>query len=161
MKQLLAVYLIISAALIGLDQWVKYLTVTNLHLGEVKDFIPGFMSFTYIRNTGAAWSLLEGEMWFFYIVTVIVVAVVLYILVKNSSDSKWFTVGLSLVLAGAVGNFIDRVRLGFVVDMFQIEFMNFPIFNVADTVLVIGVACIFIYLILDEKAAKDGKHGTN
>ncbi|MEI5992635.1 signal peptidase II [Candidatus Enterococcus mansonii] len=158
---MLAVYLIISAVLIGLDQWVKYVTVASIQLGETKEFIPGFLSFTYIRNTGAAWSLLEGKMWFFYIITVIVVAVVLYILVKNINSSKWFTVGLSLVLAGAIGNFIDRVRLGFVVDMFQTEFINFPIFNVADTALVIGVACIFIYLILEEKAAKDGKNGTN
>ncbi|MGX7243268.1 signal peptidase II [Enterococcus quebecensis] len=158
---MLAVYLIISAVLVGLDQWVKYLTVTNIQLGETKEFIPGFLSFTYIRNTGAAWSLLEGKMWFFYIITVIVVAVVLYILVKNINGSKWLTVGLSLVLAGAIGNFIDRLRLGFVVDMFQTEFINFPIFNVADSVLVIGVACIFIYLLLEEKAAKDGKNGTN
>lgn len=158
---MLAVYLIISAILIGLDQWVKYLTVANIQLGETKEFLPGFLSFTYIRNTGAAWSLLEGKMWFFYIVTVIVVAVVIYILVKNIHGSKWFTVGLSLVLAGAVGNFIDRIRLGFVVDMFQTDFIRFPIFNVADSALVIGVICIFIYLILDEKAAKDGKNGPN
>jgi signal peptidase II len=158
---LLAVYLVISALLIALDQWVKYLTVANIQLGETKEFLPGFLSFTNIRNTGAAWSLLEGKMWFFYIITVIVVAVVLYILVKNIHGSKWFTIGLSLILAGAIGNFIDRLRLGYVVDMFQTEFINFPIFNVADTVLVIGVACIFIYLILEEKAAKDGKDGTN
>ncbi|MGM0217267.1 signal peptidase II [Enterococcus sp. AZ126] len=158
---MLAIYLIISAVLIGLDQWVKYLTVANIQLGETKEFIPGFLSFTYLRNTGAAWSLLEGKMWFFYIITVIVVAVVLYILVKNVNGSKWFAVGLSLVLAGAIGNFIDRLRLGFVVDMFQTEFIRFPIFNVADSALVIGVICIFIYLILDEKAAKDGKNGPN
>lgn len=161
MKQLLIVYLIISALVIGLDQWVKYLTVSNIQLGETKSFIPGFLSFTNIRNTGAAWSLLEGKMWFFYIITVIVVVVILYMLVKNSHGNKWFTIGLSLVLAGALGNFIDRLRLGYVVDMFQTDFMNFPIFNVADTALVIGVACIFIYLILDEKAAKDGKNEAN
>ncbi|MTD38990.1 signal peptidase II [Erwinia sp. CPCC 100877] len=161
MMALLAVYLVVSALLIGLDQWVKYLTVTNIQLGETKEFIPGFLSFTNIRNTGAAWSLLEGKMWFFYIITVIVVVVVVYILVKNLHASKWFTVGLTLVLAGAVGNFIDRIRLGYVVDMFQTEFIRFPIFNVADMTLVIGVACIFIYLILDEKAAKDGKNDAN
>lgn len=156
---MLAVYLIISALLVGVDQWVKYLTVSNISLGETKDFIPGFLSFTYIRNTGAAWSLLEGKMWFFYIITVIVVAVVVYILAKHVNGSKWFTIGLTLVLAGAIGNFVDRLRLGYVVDMFQTDFINFPIFNVADMSLVIGVACIFIYLILEEKAAKDGKNG--
>lgn len=158
---MLAVYLIISALIVGIDQWVKYLTVSNISLGETKDFIPGFLSFTYIRNTGAAWSLLEGKMWFFYIITVIVVAVVVYILAKHVHGSKWFTIGLTLVLAGAIGNFVDRLRLGYVVDMFQTDFINFPIFNVADMSLVIGVACIFIYLILEEKAAKDGKDGKN
>nr|WP_209591838.1 signal peptidase II [Enterococcus rivorum] len=161
MKHLLAIYLIISVVLIGLDQWVKYLTVANIPLGETKDFIPGFLSFTYIRNTGAAWSLLEGKMCFFYIITSVVVLGILYVLIKTPPTSKWFGFGLSLVLAGAVGNFIDRLRLGFVVDMFQTDFMNFPIFNVADMSLVIGVICIFIYLVLDEKAAKDGKNGTN
>lgn len=158
---MLAVYLIISALIVGVDQWVKYLTISNISLGETKDFIPGILSFTYIRNTGAAWSLLEGKMWFFYIITVIVVAVVIYVLVKNVNGSKWFTIGLTLVLAGAVGNFVDRLRLGYVVDMFQTDFINFPIFNIADMSLVIGVACIFIYLILEEKAAKDGENGKN
>lgn len=155
--QLLAVYLIISALIVGLDQWTKYLTVANIQLGETKEFISGFLSFTYIRNTGGAWSILEGKMMFFYIMTVVVVAVLLYLLVKNIKSSKWFTVGLSLILAGALGNFIDRLRLGYVVDMFQTEFMNFPIFNVADMALVIGVACVFIYLILDERKEKKSK----
>ncbi|HAP4021265.1 TPA: signal peptidase II, partial [Enterococcus faecalis] len=79
----------------------------------------------------------------------------------NYKKSIWYSVGLSFVLAGAIGNFIDRVRLGYVVDMLQTDFMNFPIFNVADSTLVVGVICIFIYLILDEKAAKEGKNGTN
>ncbi|MBP1045575.1 signal peptidase II [Enterococcus sp. BWM-S5] len=152
---MLAIYLIVSALIVGLDQWTKYLTVANIQLGETKDFIPGFLSFTYIRNTGGAWSILEGKMMFFYIMTVVVVAVLLYLLVKNIKSSKWFTIGLSLILAGAIGNFIDRLRLGFVVDMFKTEFIDFPIFNVADMSLVIGVACVFIYLILDERASKN------
>ena len=65
--------------------------------------------------------------------------------------NRWFMIGLSPILAGAIGNFIDRLRLGYVVDMFQTDFMNFPIFNVADVTLVCGVICILIYIILDEK----------
>lgn len=158
---MLAIYLIISSVLIGVDQWVKYLTVTNIQLGESINVIPGFLSLTYIRNTGAAWSLLEGKMWFFYSITLIVVLGILYVLIKKRPENKWFGFGLSLFLAGAVGNFIDRLRLSYVVDMFQTDFMNFPIFNVADMALVVGVICIFIYLVLDEKAAKDGTDGTN
>lgn len=161
MTRLLVVYFLISALLVGLDQWSKYLTVQNISLGETKEFIPGFLSLTHLRNTGAAWSLLEGKMIFFYVITVIVSVVIIYLLIKNYKKSVWYSVGLSFVLAGAIGNFIDRVRLGYVVDMLQTDFMNFPIFNVADSTLVIGVICIFIYLILDEKAAKEGKNGTN
>lgn len=161
MTRLLVVYFLISALLVGLDQWSKYLTVQNISLGETKEFIPGFLSLTHLRNTGAAWSLLEGKMIFFYVITVIVSIVIIYLLIKNYKKSVWYSVGLSFVLAGAIGNFIDRVRLGYVVDMLQTDFMNFPIFNVADSTLVVGVICIFIYLILDEKAAKEGKNGTN
>ncbi|WP_033657966.1 signal peptidase II [Enterococcus faecalis] len=158
---MLVVYFLISALLVGLDQWSKYLTVQNISLGETKEFIPGFLSLNHLRNTGAAWSLLEGKMIFFYVITVIVSVVIIYLLIKNYKKSIWYSVGLSFVLAGAIGNFIDRVRLGYVVDMLQTDFMNFPIFNVADSTLVVGVICIFIYLILDEKAAKEGKNGTN
>ena len=161
MTRLLVVYFLISALLVGLDQWSKYLKVQNISLGETKEFIPGFLSLTHLRNTGAAWSLLEGKMIFFYVITVIVSVVIIYLLIKNYKKSIWYSVGLSFVLAGAIGNFIDRVRLGYVVDMLQTDFMNFPIFNVADSTLVVGVICIFIYLILDEKAAKEGKNGTN
>lgn len=161
MTRLLVVYFLISALLVGLDQWSKYLTVQNISLGETKEFIPGFLSLTHLRNTGAAWSLLEGKMIFFYVITVIVSVVIIYLLIKNYKKNIWYSVGLSFVLAGAIGNFIDRVRLGYVVDMLQTDFMNFPIFNVADSTLVVGVICIFIYLILDEKAAKEGKNGTN
>lgn len=161
MTRLLVAYFLISALLVGFDQWSKYLTVQNISLGETKEFIPGFLSLTHLRNTGAAWSLLEGKMIFFYVITVIVSVVIIYLLIKNYKKSVWYSVGLSFVLAGAIGNFIDRVRLGYVVDMLQTDFMNFPIFNVADSTLVVGVICIFIYLILDEKAAKEGKNGTN
>ena len=161
MTRLLVVYFLISALLVGLDQWSKYLTVQNISLGETKEFIPGFLSLTHLRNTGAAWSLLEGKMIFFYVITVIVSVVIIYLLIKNYKKSIWYSVGLSFVLAGAIGNFIDRVRLGYVVDMLQTDFMNFPLFNVADSTLVVGVICIFIYLILDKKAAKEGKNGTN
>ena len=161
MTRLLVVYFLISALLVGFDQWSKYLTVQNISLGETKEFIPGFLSLTHLRNTGAAWSLLEGKMIFFYVITVIVSVVIIYLLIKNYKKSVWYSVGLSFVLAGAIGNFIDRVRLVYVVDMLQTDFMNFPIFNVADSTLVVGVICIFIYLILDEKAAKEGKNGTN
>lgn len=149
---MLAIYFIISGLLVALDQWVKWWIVNDLSLGETKNLIPGVLSLNHIRNTGAAWSLLEGKMWLFAVITVIAVVVVITLMIKNQKQgSRWLMVGLSLILAGAIGNFIDRVRLGYVVDMFQTDFMNFPIFNVADITLVCGVICILIYIILDEK----------
>jgi len=149
---LLAIYFMISGLLVALDQWVKWWIVNDLSLGETKTLIPGVLSLNYIRNTGAAWSMLEGKMWFFVIITVIAVIVVVTLMVKNRKQgNRWLLTGLSFILAGAIGNFIDRVRLGYVVDMFQTDFMNFPIFNVADMTLVCGVILILIYIILDEK----------
>lgn len=156
---MLFIYLLLSAVLIGLDQIVKYWVVENISLGEVQDFIPGILSLTHTRNTGGAWSILEGQMWFFYIITVVAVVAAVCFLVKNLKGSKWMTIGISLVLAGAVGNFIDRIRLEYVVDMFRTEFMSFPIFNVADCALVIGAILIFIEFILEERREK--LHGSD
>ncbi|MBG7979061.1 signal peptidase II [Enterococcus faecium] len=149
---MLIIYWIFSALLVGVDQLVKWWITDNLALGETKNLIPGILSLNHIRNTGAAWSMLEGKMWFFTIVTLIAVVVILTLMIKNSEKgNSWFMIGLSLILAGAIGNFIDRIRLGYVVDMFQTDFMSFPIFNVADVTLVCGVICMLIYIILDEK----------
>ena len=149
---MLIIYWIFSALLVGVDQLVKWWITDNLALGETKNLIPGILSLNHIRNTGAAWSMLEGKMWFFTIVTLIAVVVILTLMIKTrEKGNRWFMIGLSLILAGAIGNFIDRIRLGYVVDMFQTDFMSFPIFNVADVTLVCGVICMLIYIILDEK----------
>ncbi len=150
-------YFLLSALIVGLDQWLKFWIVANLELGEVQNLIPNILSLTYIQNTGAAWSILEGQMVFFTIITTIAVIVVTYLLIRYRQENKFLTIGLALVLAGAIGNFIDRVRLNYVVDMFQTDFMNFPIFNVADMSLVIGVGLIFIYTLFDEQM-KGNKH---
>lgn len=147
------VYLIVAAAVISVDQIVKYAVMNSIEIGETVFHNP-ILSLTHLHNEGAAWSMLEGKMWFFYIITAVTCAVVVYILAKNLQSSKWLTIGLSLILGGAIGNFIDRIRLNFVVDMFQVEFFNFPIFNVADMALTVGVGCVFIYILLDEKLDK-------
>ncbi len=148
---LLFVYFLISFVLIGLDQWMKYWIVSTISLGETREFIPHLLSLTYIQNSGAAWSILEGKILFFAIITLVTVGVVLYFLIRGRNGNKLLNIGLSLILAGAIGNFIDRIRLGYVVDMFQTEFMNFPIFNIADAALTIGVLFVFIYSLFEEK----------
>ncbi|WP_462259155.1 signal peptidase II [Vagococcus teuberi] len=139
-------YLLIIIGSIVLDQLTKIIVVQNLDLYETTIKNPIF-SITHIRNEGGAWSIFEGHMWFFLLVGVIALCIFSYLLYKNRYNNKWLTVGLSFVIGGTVGNFIDRFRQGYVVDMFQTEFMKFPIFNVADICLVIGVICIFIYIL--------------
>ncbi|MDT2811122.1 signal peptidase II [Enterococcus asini] len=150
-------YLIVAALLVVCDQLVKYWVVSNLSLGEAMNVIPNVFSLTYYQNSGAAWSILQGQMWFFAIVTFVAVPLCIWLLWKNRRGSKFYSLALGLVIAGALGNFIDRMRLGYVVDMFQTDFMNFPIFNVADMCLTIGVVMVFIYALFEERFERKTK----
>ena len=152
---MLVIYLLLSAGIIALDQWFKWWIVNQYNFGESQTIIPNVLSLTHIRNTGGAFSLFEGQQIFFIVITIVAVVAVIYYLVKHLQESKWLTLGLSFFLAGAIGNFIDRFRLGYVVDMFRLDFINFPIFNIADMALVIGVIMIFIYILLDERDKKN------
>ncbi|MFR4175677.1 MAG: signal peptidase II [Lactococcus raffinolactis] len=134
---------------IVLDQIIKMAIVKNLRLSEQKSVINGILSLTHLRNNGAAWSILEGQQWFFVLTTVIVLAVAIWFWLKNLSKN-WYAIGLTLIISGALGNFIDRVRQGYVVDMFQLDFINFPIFNVADILLSIGFVVLFIGILIEK-----------
>ncbi|MBA0017575.1 MAG: signal peptidase II [Pseudolactococcus laudensis] len=132
-----------------LDQVVKMAVVNNIGLSEQKPVIKGVLSLTHLRNNGAAWSILEGQQWFFVLTTVLVLAVAIWFWLKNLSKN-WYAIGLTLIISGALGNFIDRVRQGYVVDMFQLDFINFPIFNVADILLSIGFVVLFIGILIEK-----------
>lgn len=147
-------YVIIAFLSVLVDQIIKWWTVNNIDLYETVYTNP-ILSLTNIRNNGAAWSILEGKMWFFIVVTLIALTILPYVLYKNREKTKWLTVGLSLIIGGTIGNFVDRIRFGYVVDMFQVEFFNFPIFNFADVSLVIGVLCIFVYILFFEDKKKE------
>ncbi len=134
---------------IVLDQVVKMAIVKHIKLSEQKPVLKGILSLTHLRNNGAAWSILEGQQWFFVLTTVIVLAVAVWFWLKNLSKNR-YAIGLTLIISGALGNFIDRVRQGYVVDMFQLDFINFPIFNVADILLSIGFVVLFIGILLEK-----------
>lgn len=136
--------------LIVLDQLVKWTIVSNIKLGEVKGFIPSIMSLTYLQNTGAAFSILENQQWLFTIITLLMIGGAIWYLIKNIKGSFWLISGLTLIIAGGLGNFIDRLRQGFVVDMFQVDFINFAVFNVADTYLTFGVLIMLLVIIKEE-----------
>ena len=145
-------YLILSILFVIADQVVKMWTVNHFSLHEGMEFMKGIVSILYVRNTGAAWGMFEGKMVFFYLITAVAVGTLLYLMFKEKGKSKLLLTAYSLILAGAVGNFIDRIRLGYVVDMFKFEFIDFPIFNVADICLTIGVIFLFYYVIFKEQS---------
>ena len=141
---------IVIVALIALDQWVKFEIVKNIQLGGVKPFIPKILSLTFLRNTGAAFSILENQQWLFAVITLVVIGAAIWYLSKHIKGSVWLLSALSLIIAGGIGNFIDRMRQGFVVDMFQLDFINFAIFNVADSYLTIGVLVLIVMMLKEE-----------
>ncbi|KOP82067.1 signal peptidase II [Cytobacillus solani] len=157
-------YYIIALFIIALDQLTKYLIVKNMELGESIKVIEDFLYITSHRNRGAAWGILEGQMWFFYIITVIVIIGIVYYIQKAAKGKMLFGVSLGFMLGGAIGNFIDRVFRNEVVDFVNTYIFgyDFPVFNIADSALVIGVAMLMIQMLLEERALKKEKtHGEN
>ena len=149
------IYAIVAVIALIIDQAVKYWTTVNIVVdtGEAK-LIPGFIHLANVHNTGAAFSFLEGARWFFVILCILFCLLVVYVLVKNIIThplARWMAV---IVMAGAIGNCIDRIVCGFVVDMFEFDFLifgrQFPVFNVADIYITLG-AIIFCICILREK----------
>ena len=140
----------IIAALIVLDQLVKAYVVQNIALGEVKTWIPNLVSLTYLQNRGAAFSMLQDQQLLFAVITLVVVLGAIWYLHKHMEDSFWMVLGLTLIIAGGLGNFIDRISQGFVVDMFHLDFINFAIFNVADSYLTVGVIILLIAMVKEE-----------
>ena len=140
----------VIAALIVLDQLVKAYVVQNIALGEIKSWIPNLVSLTYLQNRGAAFSMLQDQQWFFAVITLVVMVGAIWYLHKHIEDSLWIVFGLVLIIAGGLGNFIDRIGQGFVVDMFHLDFINFAIFNVADSYLTVGVVVLLIAMLKEE-----------
>ena len=116
----------------------------------MRSFIPKVVSLTYLKNSGAAFSILENQQWFFTIITILAMGAAFVYLYRHIKGSLWLLLGLTLIISGGIGNFIDRVRQGFVVDMFHLDFMNFAIFNVADIYLTVGVGLLLIYILREE-----------
>ncbi len=150
-------YYIIATIIVLLDQWTKWLIIRRMEIGESIPVIDGFFHITSHRNQGAAWGILQGQMLFFYIVTTVVIVAIVYYLQKYGKNDKWVGISLGIILGGAIGNFIDRLFRQEVVDFldFYIFNYNFPIFNVADSALTVGVILFIIATILDER--KKGK----
>ena len=142
---LYAVFAVLSAGLLVFDQWLKHWIVLNLPLGESMPLFPGFVELLTVHNYGAAWSSFSGQRWFLIILTAIIMAAVIFGLVRIVRHPLGIAAGC-LILSGGVGNIIDRLRFGYVVDMFHFEFWpSYPVFNVADMCVVCGAILGAVY----------------
>ena len=151
-------YILMLLAVAGItaaDQITKYLTVANIALGQRVEWMPGFLGLTYVQNTGAAFSSLEGQLWLFIL---IFVAFTLALVWEHRHNSMNFTTFdwwcIAAVYGGGLGNMIDRLRLGYVVDMIRTEFMVFPVFNVADCFITCGCIALMASQIIGMAKAR-------
>ena len=145
-------YSLFALLIVAADQFTKYLTVANIELYADVPFIPGLLQLTYVRNTGAAFSSFEGQQWLFALIFALFTALVFYEYYKKpmgfSTLERWC---IAAIYGGGLGNMIDRVRLGYVVDMIETTFMEFPVFNVADCFITCGCILLMVHLVLFNK----------
>ena len=139
-----------AAAVVGLDQLSKFLVVEQIPLHTQVSVIPGLFHLTYARNTGAAFSMFEGMQWLFALVFLLFAVAIVWEFSKKRLPFKvWERWCIVAVFAGGLGNMIDRLTLGYVVDMIEVEFISFPVFNVADCFITCGcialIASIFFF----------------
>ena len=141
-----------AAGAVALDQWTKALTVANIPLYTDVPVLDGLFHFTYVQNTGAAFSSFEGQQWLFALIFAVFTGIMGFELFKNTMGFKPFERWcLAAIWAGGLGNMIDRVRLGYVVDMIEVEFIRFPVFNVADCFITCGCVLLIAHLVLFNK----------
>ena len=155
------IYYGIALLLVLVDQWTKWLVIQNMELGERIALADPYLGLLSHRNRGAAWGMLEGQMWIFYIVTTLVIIGIIYYFHTQAKGQPLFQLGLMVLLGGAIGNFIDRLFRGEVVDFVDVWIpvinYDFPIFNVADAALTVGVVLIFLFILWDERKQKKVK----
>ncbi len=141
-------YILALVLCVAADQAVKFWTVAHLGLYETAPLIPGVVELMYVQNTGGGFSILAGHTWLLTAVTAVVMVVIAVLLWKKTFPHPLAMWTLTAILGGGLGNLVDRVRLGYVVDMFNFQFMNYPVFNVADILVVCGVIGFAAYYLL-------------
>ena len=148
-------YVFVLLLCVAADQAVKYYVVTHLALYGSAPLLPGLVELLYIQNTGAGFSLLTGHTWLLTLFTSLLMAGIAVLLVKKAFPHPLAMWTLTVILGGGLGNLIDRVRLGYVVDMFNFQFMSYPVFNVADILVVCGtIGFAAYYLLLHDRERK-------
>ena len=145
-------FALFAAGIVAADQITKFLTVANIGLHVDKPFIPNFLSLTYEQNRGAAFSSFEGMQWLFALIFGVFTVLILWEYFKKPMPfSKFERWCIAAIYGGGLGNMIDRVRMGYVVDMIQPDFMDFPVFNVADCFITCGCFAMMVSLFFFNK----------
>ncbi len=168
-SRMLIVVLAIVFGSVALDQITKAIVVSHMTLHQEVPFLPGFMRFYYTENSGAAFSMLSEHPWVFMVFSVIAMAVIVYLLFRFYRRHPLLAVSLAMVLGGGIGNMIDRVLNGYVVDFLDFQFVHFAVFNVADIFVTCGSIALAVYIIAVEPrlekrkkdAAEDPAHDGN
>ena len=143
----------VLSVLIGsvvLDQFTKVLVVSCFDLHETAPFLPGIMQFRYEQNTGAAFSMLSDQRWVFMLFSTVAIVLMAYLLVKFFRRHWLLSVSLAAVMGGGIGNMIDRIFAGYVVDFLDVQFMDFAVFNVADIFVTCGSVALGVYIVFVE-----------
>ena len=141
-----------ALGIVAVDQLTKYLTVANIALYEKVPFIPDVLGLTYVQNTGAAFSVFRGMQWLFALIfLVFTVLILLEYFKKPMPFTKFERFMIAAIYGGGLGNMIDRLRFGYVVDMLETEFMDFPVFNVADCFITCGCIALMVSLVFFNK----------
>lgn len=146
--------LLIIAVTVALDQWTKSLAVTHLQPIGTYPLIENILHFTYVENRGAAFGMLSEHRWVFMVLSTVSIGLLLFWLLKEKPQSKWVTVAAAMIIGGGIGNMIDRVALGYVVDFIDVRAIDFYVFNVADSFVCVGCGMILCWALYMELVAK-------
>lgn len=138
---------------IVVDQIIKFIIKANMNIADTINIIPNFFRITFLKNEGAAFSILSGNRLLFILITILVLILFYFFLLKNKKIIKTKQVLYGLLLGGIIGNFIDRILYGYVIDYldFNIGSYNYPVFNIADSLIVISIIWLIVLSVKEDK----------
>ena len=146
-------YSLFAVLIVAADQFTKYLTVAGIAPGQAVPFLPNLLQLTFVKNTGAAFSSFEGQQWLFALVFAVFTGLLIYeYFKKNMGFTAFERWCIAAIYGGGLGNMIDRVRRGYVVDMIETTFIEFPVFNVADCFITCGCILLMVHLFFFNKS---------
>ncbi len=154
------IWLIISILIVIADQAVKYIVASGMNVGETAFSVLKLFDITYVQNKGAAFSILSGKLSFLSLISIAFCVVCTVYWVKKKPKHPLLCISLTMLFAGALGNAIDRIFRGFVVDYIQTTFISFPVFNIADIAITVGAALLVVYVIFFDKEDKNAKNNS-